>query len=918
MNSHAAGRNRETRRQFIKKTGTVAAAVAGASLLNLPALGREENLPVTIVLDADEPVAQEPPVRWAAEQLRDALAARGGAAQIRERFEQEPGSRETVFVTSGVSKPARQVCQGRGVAPPEASESFVLARGKSGQRPLLLAAGADRRGLVYALLELADRIQFAADPLDALRSVKPVCERPANAIRGVARAFVSDVEDQTWWRDRAFWSRYLTTLAAQRFNRFHLMLGIGYDFTSGITDCYFHFAYPFLVAVPGYDVRAVPLPDAERELNLELLRFISDEAARRGLHFQLGLWTHAYQWTNSPKANYVITGLTPETHANYCRDALRTVLTACPNIHGVTFRIHGESGVREGSYGFWKTVFDGAATCGRRVEIDMHAKGMDPAMIDVALGTGLPASISPKFWAEHMGLPYMQGAIRALEMPRNNHDSGFFSRSSGARSFLRYGYGDLLAENRRYRVLHRLWPGTQRLLLWGDPAMAAAYGRVSSFCGSAGLELMEPLTFKGRKGSGQPGGRDAYADVTLKPMQDFEKYLFYYRVWGRSLYNPDGGAEDSRRLLQRRFGRGAEAAEGALASAGKILPLVTTAHCPSAANNNYWPEMYYNMPIVDASRRHPYSDTPSPKRLGTVSPLDPEFFLGVDKFADELLQGESSGKYSPAWVAAQLDDAAQTAANELRRAKSKTRGTRSADFRRLALDVAIQSGLGKFFAAKFRSGVLYALYLRTRHRAALEQALEANRAARAAWAELADAANGVYRDDITFGPEYFQRGCWLDRLPAMDADLADMEKLLAQPAPAEAPPMKPESRIIEQAMRAVFAPPEKHPALAGLHTPPPSFRRGQPLEIIARVPSDVRVSAVWLRYRRVNQAENWQAVEMEQSGADHRAVIAGEYTDSPFPLQYHFQIRAGTGRAWLHPGLQPGWHGQPYFVVRQA
>jgi hypothetical protein len=73
-----------------------------------------------------------------------------------------------------------------------------------------------------------------------------------------------------------------------------------------------------------------------------------------------------------------------------------------------------------------------------------------------------------------------------------------------------------------------------------------------------------------------------------------------------------------------------------------------------------------------------------------------------------------------------------------------------------------------------------------------------------------------------------------------------------------------------------------------------------------------------LRYRRVNQAEIWQMIEMEKTGADYRAVIAADYTDSPFPLQYHFQIRADSGSAWLHPGLQPGWQGQPYFVVRQA
>lgn len=906
-----------SRRQFIKKAGTVAAVVAGSGLFNVPVVARENAGPILIVLDARAAIVSEPPVRWAAEQLRDTLAARGIPTQIVQDL-RTPLESECILVTDTASAVARQICEGRGLAAPNSPESFVLARGKGANRPLLLAAGADVSGLVYALLELADRVQFAGEPLAAVKIVPPVCERPANTIRGVARTFVSDVEDKAWFQDRGFWSRYLTLLAAQRFNRFHLMLGVGYDFTSNITDCYFHFAYPFLLSVPGYNVRAVPLADAERDANLEMLRFISDEAARRGLHFQLGLWTHAYQWTNSPKANYIIEGLTPGTHATYCRDALRAVLVACPNVRGVTFRIHGESGVPEGNYDLWRTIFDGVVQCGRPVEIDMHAKGMDQGMIDAAVGTGMRVNISPKFWAEHMGLPYMQGAIRPQELPpRNARNTGFFSRSSGARSFLRYGYGDLLTEDRRYGVLHRMWPGTQRLLAWGDPEMAAAYGRVSSFCGSAGLELMEPLSFKGRKGSGLPGGRDAYANSALQPAGgDFEKYLYYYRVWGRSLYNPDGDSDGKRRWLQHQFGSRAEALEEALAAAGRILPLVTTAHCPSAANNNYWPEMYFNMPIVDAKRPHPYSDTPSPKRLGTVSPLDPEFFLGIDEFADELLKGESGGKYSPAWVAAQLDDAAEQTAALLHRAKSK-HDVPSADFIRLTLDATIQAGLGRFFAAKFRAGVFFAIYLRTSHPGALEAAIGSNRAARDAWAGLANTANGVYRDDITFGPEYFQRGHWLDRLPAMDADLGDMEKLLAGKShpPAE---VKVEPEIIEEAMRAArFKPGTERPAPLVRHTPPPSFRRGQPLEVTATALRS-EISGMQLRYRHVNQAENWETLEMQKFVSGFRGVIGADYTNSPFPLQYHLQIQTKGHHRVLYPGLIPGWQGQPYFVVREG
>ena len=68
--------------------------------------------------------------------------------------------------------------------------------------------------------------------------------------------------------------------------------------------------------------------------------------------------------------------------------------------------------------------------------------------------------------------------------------------------------------------------------------------------------------------------------------------------------------------------------------------------------------MYTNMSIVDAQRPHPYGDTLSPKRFGAVSSLDPEFFSRVDDFAGELLRGERSAKYSPAWVAASLESSA--------------------------------------------------------------------------------------------------------------------------------------------------------------------------------------------------------------------------------------------------------------------
>ncbi len=84
------------------------------------------------------------------------------------------------------------------------------------------------------------------------------------------------------------------------------------------------------LSVPGYNVRVPQLPDAERDKNLEMLKFISEQTAARGIQFQLGIWMHGYEWLNSPNPNYTIEGLTPETHGPYCRDAIRQLLKACP------------------------------------------------------------------------------------------------------------------------------------------------------------------------------------------------------------------------------------------------------------------------------------------------------------------------------------------------------------------------------------------------------------------------------------------------------------------------------------------------------------------------------------------------------------------------------------------------------------
>lgn len=890
------------RRRFLAGTGSA----AGIGMLHaaLPVAAAPRG--VSLIVDPQDSVASGPAATWAVEELRTALAARQVAAQVRPAPADAPAGDLTILIAGIEAPAARDMLRRANVRVPNSPEALVLLPATSGVRPLLLAAGSDARGIVYAVTELADRVRHGDDALGALRVSQPIVERPANPIRSIARCFESDLEDKSWFYDRDMWRAYLTMLATQRFNRFNLTFGMQYNYPVEVSDVYLYFAYPFLLAVPGYDVRARGLPDGERDRNLEMVRFIGEETVRRGLHFQLGLWTHGYKF-DTPGVNYRIEGITPENHAPYCRDALALLLKACPQIGGITLRIHGESGIREGRYDFWRTVFAGIARSGRRIEIDMHAKGIDQTTIDLALETGMPVDVSPKYLGEHMGLPYHQASVRAFELrPRAGADTEHFGLSYVARNFLRYSYGDLLKEDRRYGVLFRIWPGTQRVLQWGDPALAAGYGRYASFCGSRGLELCEPLSFKGRMGSGVSGGREAYADKTLASTYDWDKYAYTYRLWGRLTYNPDADPQTWRRYLATAYGPASAAVEAALAHAGRILPLVTLAHAPSASNNAYWPEMYTNMAIVGEDPPRPYYDAPKPPRFGTAEPFDPQLFSRVDDFARELLNGERSAKYSPLDVAAWLDENAGEATRQLARARTSSRN--DAAFRRVAADIAIQSAIGRFFAAKFRSGVLWSLYERTGDRPAATAALAAYRAARAAWAQAADAAR-VYAPDITYGKEPWLRGHWSDRLPAIDADIANMT---ARAADGSVRPGA-ESRTAAVALRTVLAW-RLADVPAVRHEPPSRFTPGEPLALRIALAQQARVN-VRLHYRRVNQSETWQNADMAPEDGRYVAAIPAAYTRSPYPLQYYFEIR-GDGGPSLFPGLARNLAHQPYFAVR--
>ena len=868
------------RRNFLKLVGAMPAT-------GLPALAAAEN--VTLVREANG-AAASPPVTRAIARLKAALAAKGSKLTI---VKDRKAAKALVLILATPTSPLAA-----GFAEPAAGwatpDSLRLVPGEAG----LLLSAIDVRGFVYGLLELAERVEFGGPA--ALRLNERIEETSPNAVRSVARAFLSEIEDVAWFHDREGWKQYLDMLVAARFNRFNFALGFGYDFPKGVTGDYLHFPYPYLVQVPGHDVKITPaLAPGERKKNLETLKFIARETGARGLDFQLGLWTHAWEWTDSPHSDHVISGLNGwDDGARYSRDALAILLRECPEITGITLRVHGESGVPEGNYPFWQTLFEAIAKAGRRIEIDMHAKGINQIMIDMAKKTGQPVKVGPKYAAEHQSLAYHQADIRELEIPTPERmEQGVFAVSNGERRFTRYGYADLYSHDRGFDILYRLWPGTQKHLLSADPAWAAALGRTANFCGAAGLEICEPLTFKGREGSGHPGGRNAYAGADDAP--DWRKFSESYRLWGRLLYNPNATPDAWRRNLKRQFGDRAQAAETALAAASRVLPLLTSAHLPSASNHSLWYEMYTNQPLIMApGQKAPYSDTPKPLTFGACSPLDPQIFSTIDEHAADLLAGRANPKYAPSEVARWLIGLTEQV---MAAQPALQRGPSSKALKRLTDDVAIQTGMAAFFAGKLQAGLCFSIWQQAGSRLAGEMAVKYYALARDAWAQLAKTAQGVYAADVAYGSIPQRRGNWSDRLAAIDADIATVSAAVAA-APGGAGG--------EAALKAATDPPHR-PIVEARHTAPDHFKPGADLPLSLANVGDARAT---LLYRHVNHAERWQSLAMTREGDDMRAAIPAGYTNSPYPVQYYFVLEQG-GQATMYPGLGATLSQQPYYAV---
>jgi hypothetical protein len=840
------------------------------------------NQSIPIVVDA-------PLVGPAAQALADLERAWQGKGYTTTRMQTMPDKGMAVVVGSPGSAVVDRLLKAHGILLSKAAESLCIKKLVNDKQTTLLITGREPRGLSYALLDAARAIELAPQKVtDPFAAISEAVEEPFLRVRSITlHLFNADLEKE-WYFNEQYWKDYFTMLARYRYNNLTL------TFTDQTN--YLNPIYAYLLDVPGFpQVRIKGLTEADRRRNLAMLKRITELAHERGLDFTLGIWM---QLPIPRYAGQVLVENLPNglAAADYCAAGLKHLLQACPGIDAVQLRMNDEAGIPEEQQAeFFGKLFQAIRDCGRAVRVELRYKGLRPETIRAALEMGLDVTVSTKFWAEHMGLPYHPTVV----------DSHY--RAS------RYSFGSMLVHPRKYHVIYRLWSvGTQRLLLWGDPDYAARFARSCQLGGGEGFEVFAPLSNKGF--GNLPGSWRLFADKGLEHFRwEHERYWFFYLAFGRLAYNPQADPEIWRRELRHRFGKAAEAMEAAYRQASQVLPLLTATRLPSASEWSWWPEMDTGDRLPEYMHTPP-SDTAQFYAIRTWKPTPRWRCEKWDEdnpgYVEDAVVGRLRGKWTPLQISSRLRDLAGKTQKALDQARSQVPDPMAGEFRATELDLRVLAALAQYHAGNTLAATELAFFELTAEAARLPRALEHKRAAVASWERVVRLTEGAYHSNLIFGHSplhnrphgHHHSGHWKDRLTEVREDLTLLEMLLKKHGSTGKTP-----RIYPGEANT----PEK-PMLD--HTPVKEADPGKDLTLSVRVPSQAPLKKLVVHFRPLNQTMSWKSLPMKQvRPGQFTATVSSKDITRPWDWQYYFEalLEGGGGFQW------PSWEqGPPYFVVK--
>ncbi len=798
------------------------------------------------------------PATHGLERLRGALSARGFRV-----VDGRPDTRADMYVRVTID-PAMGC-----------AESLSIARTTLDGRPAIDLRGADATGVMYAALDTADRVAWSGGP-DPFAGVRQVSEQPFLHERGVSMYTMQRALFEQKLYDEAYWKKYFDLLADSRINTFVVIFG--YENGGFMAP-----PYPYFYDVPEFPgVRLVGLTAEQQAHNTAAFKTLIRLAHERGIHVTAAIWDHIYRAgvqaggiQGAPKGDVptpgLVWGVTGDNLAAYSKAALKKFLAVFPDIDGLQFRMHDESGLKpEEMSGFWHDVFVQMKATRPDLKIDLRAKGLPDAVIDDALAQGLDARVSTKFWMEQMGLPFHPTHVNPQDQQNRRH-----------------GYADLLHYPQRYRVHWQLWTGgTARLLLWGDPDYVRRFASAAKLYGGDSFDVNEMLA---TKMLGEP--HDARPiDVLNAPYRyydyEFERYWHFYQLWGRLTYAPDSPSDLWDREFARRFGAGAGPhVEAALHRASGILP-----HIVAAAYR------YANFPTTRGWAEMQRQG--SLEQFAGLEGSDTEQFMAPSAEAKRLIAGSTTSLRRPDEVAAWFAETADAIDRELAAASSASGAPRSAaEYTSTVTDCRILSGLARYYAARLPAAVSYDVFRQNGSLAAFDAAVADERRAVAAWGSIVAAAGDVYAASLPFGARPFFPRHWSEEFVKLKADL---ETLTASRPAAGKPGASLPPDPLDVAMPTVTV---DRPAAA---------EPGRDLAVTVHA-TGAPIRSVTLRYRHLTQYEDYQAATMTAGrGGAFTAAIPAAFITRDRDVMYFVEVITKDGGGRNYPDLD---RETPYVVV---
>lgn len=864
---------------IVRLLAAIACVVWLLPLLPTPTLAAT-GLAVSLMVD-DRPAA---PVRHGLGKLRQALEAKG--AQVEEVNSLQKAKADTVVVAglaSGAGEAAKLLTELK-LTPPGTPESLLIRKLDRKGKTVVLVAGADARGLMYALLDVADRVGWAASAGPLFGEVRDAEETPYAPERALSLYTFNRAYWESRFYDEAYWARYLDVLAQNRFDS--LVVIFGYENGGFLAPC-----YPYFFDVAGFpEVRMVGITPEQQQRNLRALNQLIQMAHDRGVRITVGIWDHIYRGgvqgggipgaddaTKKPVLG-LVWGVTGENLVPYTKAALAEFVRQVPALDGIQFRMHDESGLKKNEQeDFWRDVFQMMRRTAPNLRLDLRAKGLPDSVIQSAADAGVPFRITTKYWMEQMGLPFHPTHINR----QNQLDR-------------RHSYADMLRYPQRYKMHWRLWNGgTARVLLWADPDYARRFAESSRLYDGDGFEVNEPLC---TKMEAQP--HDAKPFELLAPSRryydyEFERYWHFFQVFGRVGYNTNTPPEIWQREFQRRFGPDAAPfVERGLHRASGILPRIVASCYPYSA-----------FPMTRGwAEKQRLGDLPG---YAKAEGSDIQQFASFDEEAQLLIEQGETAKVRPAANSRWFAQAAADVRADVAEAEKRVGDRRNKEFDSTVTDLKILANLALFHSRRIPAAVSYRLFDRTKDPRSFDDAIAAERSAVEAWRNLVAAAGDFYAEDLMMGVRASNLcGHWKDELAALEKGLAALERqrgeLKAGGESRSAPRYQP--GVDGQAPQVT-------------HQPVTSAPAGKPLTVTAEVRDPAGVKWVRLRYRSVNQQQDYRTLPMLATGSpdQYRAVIPAVDIPPTWDLMYFIEVMDQAGNGGIHPDLNKE---TPYVVVK--